>query len=54
MNNIDEIIARAKGMARGLAQQWLSASVWRVVWSTPLPIVLVIAAIVFLLLAIFG
>ena len=51
---MQEIIARAVGMLRAAAQQWLSATVWRTVWSIPLPIVLMIAFIVFVLLAIFG
>jgi len=51
---MNEIIARAVGMLRAAAQQWMSATVWRTVWSIPLPIVIVIAVIFFILFAIFG
>ena len=51
---MQEIIARAIGMLRAAAQQWLSATVWRTVWSIPLPVVLIIALLLFVLLAIFG
>jgi hypothetical protein len=51
---MQEIIARAKGLLRAAAQQWLSATVWRTVWSIPLPVVLIIALLLFVLLAIFG
>jgi hypothetical protein len=51
---MNEILARAAGMLKAAAQQWLSATVWRTVWSIPLPIVITIAVILFVLLAIFG
>lgn len=53
MNNPKEIIERAKGMLRNLAEQWLNAAVYRTVWSIPLPVVLGIAAAAFILLALF-
>jgi hypothetical protein len=52
--DMHDIITRAVGMLRAAAQQWLSATVWRTVWSIPLPVVIIIAVLLFILLAVFG
>jgi hypothetical protein len=39
-------------LARQLAQSFLNAAVWRVAWNLPLGLLLVIAAIIFVALAV--
>jgi hypothetical protein len=48
------MIGRMWALARGLAQQFLSAAVWRVVWSLPLKTLLLVGLILFLALSVFG
>jgi hypothetical protein len=51
---VNDILARAAGLARQLAQTWLQATVFRVVWSMPLARVLLIAAVIFVVLSLFS
>jgi len=46
------ILANMRGMADQLARSFLNATVWRVAWSLPLKLLLVIAAIIFVALAV--
>ena len=49
-----EIFNRAAQLAKMMANTYLRASVWRVVWSMPLVQVLVIAGAVFIILSVWG
>ena len=51
---MNDILQRAKDMAKSLAQQYLNAAVYRVVWAMPVGIVIVIGVVLFVLLAVFG
>ena len=52
MITLPEVSARVTEMGRGLMQSFLNATVWRVAWSLPLKLLLTIAAVIFLILAV--
>lgn len=44
---MDGIVQRMKDVARQLGEQFLNASVYRIAWSLPLPIVIVLGIRIF-------
>jgi hypothetical protein len=49
---VNPIAEKMLGMAKGMAGQFLSATVWRVAWSLPMTTLLILAAVVFVVLAV--
>ena len=49
---MNPILERMGSMAKGMMGQFLSATVWRVAWSLPMKTLLLIAAVIFVVLAV--